>query len=146
MGQYDTYDFKSPVQYNVTITNTGNAFLVSGSANAKAQTSCSRCLKDIDVELEAKIDAFYMIEPPAGSEDEINEFEILPVDHNIDLGEIIKATMLVDAPLKPVCTEDCKGLCLHCGKNLNDGPCSCDNKIVDETSPFSVLKDFKFQQ
>lgn len=142
-GQFDTFTLKEPIHYQVTITNTGDAFLISGTAEAEAITSCSRCLEDVEVKLSANIDAYYLIEPPENSEEnEINEFEILPEDHNIPLGEIIKATMIVDAPVKPLCKDDCKGLCPKCGKNLNTETCNCSEE-PDESNPFSVLKDYK---
>lgn len=141
--QYDTLNFNSPIKYEITITNTGDALLISGKALAKAETSCSRCLEPVDVNLQATIDAYYLIEAPQTAEEyEINEFEILPDDHNIPLGEIIKATLVVDAPLKPLCQENCKGLCSKCGVNLNKEACRCSD-IPDDTNPFSVLKDLK---
>ena len=142
-GKSDTYTFKDPIKYDVSITNTGDAFLITGTAEAKAVTSCSRCLEDVEVVMKANIDAYYLIDAPeTAEENEINEFEILPSDHNIDLGEIIKATLIVDAPSKPLCKDDCKGLCSKCGKNLNKGSCDCKNE-PDESNPFSVLKDYK---
>ena len=139
----DTYSLAKPISYNVTVTNTGDAFLVTGTAEARAKTSCSRCLEDVDIDLKANIDAYYLIEPPETEEEnEINEFEILPDDHTIPLGEIIKATLIVDAPTKPLCKDDCKGLCPKCGKNLNNESCSCSEE-PDEANPFAVLKDLK---
>lgn len=145
-GLFDVFDLKAPIKYEVCITNTGDAFLISGKAKADATTACSRCLEQIDVTLDATIDAYYMIEKPENYETEVNEFEVLPPDHNIDLGELILRSMVVDAPSKPICKDDCKGLCPRCGKNLNDGPCACKDDEPDETNPFSVLKDLKLDK
>jgi len=41
-----------------------------------------------------------------------------------------------------VCSEDCKGLCLQCGTDLNHGECNCHEKVKD--NPFAALKDLKF--
>lgn len=141
-SQYDNFKLLDKIQYNITVTNTGDAFLITGKAKVKAQTECSRCLDPVELNLLAKIDAYYLIEAPSDSEDEINEFEILPDDHNIPLGEIIKATLIVDAPPKPLCKEECKGLCQVCGKNLNKETCNCKEE-ADLSNPFSVLKDLK---
>ena len=142
-GKSDTFTFDEPVKYNITITNTGDAFLISGTAEGSATTSCSRCLEDVHVDMKANIDAYYLIDPPETEEEnEINEFEILPDDHIIPLGEIIKSTLVVDAPAKPLCKEDCKGLCPKCGTNLNNGSCECKDE-PDPSNPFSVLKDYK---
>ena len=142
-SQADTYEFNKPITYNITITNTGDAFLIAGTANAQAKTACSRCLEDVEIEMSATIDAYYLIEAPQDARDnEINEFEILPEDHNIPLGDIIKATLIVDAPTKPLCSEDCKGLCPKCGANLNRETCDCTDE-PDSSNPFSVLKSLK---
>lgn len=140
--QYDSFDLKEPIKFKLSLTNTGDAFLLTGTATAQATTSCSRCLKQIDTTLEATIDSYYLINPPETQDEEINEFEILPEDHNIPLGDIIKDTMIVDAPPKPLCDDECKGLCPKCGANLNETTCECKD-APDESNPFSVLKDFK---
>ncbi|MDO5329272.1 MAG: DUF177 domain-containing protein [Coriobacteriia bacterium] len=133
----DTYKLMCDVEYNLDLTNTGDAFLLKGAVNTKAKTSCSRCLEDIEVELTGKVDAFYIID---GEPDYENE--LLPSSHDINLGELICASLIVDAPLKPLCKEDCKGLCPQCGKNLNEEMCDCKS---ESTSPFAVLKDFKVE-
>ena len=144
-GLFDSYHLKGPISYKISITNTGDAFLFAGTATAEAITACSRCLEEMDINLQASVDAFYLIEKPDNYKDEeINEFEILPEDHNIDLGEIIIATLIVDAPEKPLCDEDCKGLCSQCGTNLNLEPCNCSNSNP-KNSAFDVLKDFKVE-
>lgn len=140
--QYDSFTLKAPIKFSVSITNTGDAFLLRGKANADATTSCSRCLENVDTHLEATIDAYYLITPPDDQDSEINEFEILSEDHNIPLGDIIKDTMIVDTPAKPLCDDDCKGLCPKCGINLNKSLCKCVDE-PDESNPFSALKDFK---
>lgn len=141
--QYDVLEFSDPVNYKITITNTGDAFLISGIAQGTAKTSCSRCLETVEIDLKATIDAYYLIDAPQDAqENEINEFEILPEDHNIALGEIICATLVVDAPAKPLCKEDCKGLCSKCGTNLNIESCNCKDE-PDDSNPFSVLKNYR---
>ncbi|MFR1639226.1 MAG: YceD family protein [Eggerthellaceae bacterium] len=72
---------------------------------------------------------------------------MLPDDHVIDLEPLVKAALLLEFPLVPLCDEDCKGLCASCGANLNEGPCECaPDEEGDEAppNPFSVLKDFPF--
>ena len=43
----------------------------------------------------------------------------------LDLGEVVREQVLLGLPLKPLCREDCQGLCPRCGKNRNAGPCGC---------------------
>lgn len=142
-GQFDSYTLKNEIEYKLSITNTGDAFLLTGIAQVDAITKCSRCLDDVQVKLDAKIDSYYLINPPESIEQgAIDEFEILSSDHNIPIGLIIKQSLLIDAPYKPLCKSDCKGLCSNCGVNLNTNTCSCSNN-PDPTNSFSVLKDLK---
>jgi len=43
----------------------------------------------------------------------------------------LREQVLLALPLKVTCREDCRGLCVHCGKNLNEEQCSCTTAVVD---------------
>ena len=47
------------------------------------------------------------------------------------LEDVLREQVLLALPLKVTCREDCKGLCVHCGQNLNEGQCSCSTAIED---------------
>jgi uncharacterized protein len=52
-------------------------------------------------------------------------------DDVIDLGIVMREQFYLVLPMKPLCRESCKGLCPHCGTNLNDGSCACKPEWVD---------------
>ena len=146
----DLYSFAEPLAWQLDITNTGDAFLVAGTVEGDAVTSCARCLEDVSVPMMGEIEGYYLI----GGEDaespddmEEDEFDVLPDDNTIDIVPLIRAALLVEAPLVPLCDDDCKGLCCECGANLNEGPCSCDKgpdpDFEDAKNPFAALKDLK---
>jgi len=62
----------------------------------------------------------------------------------IDVSEDVRQTLLLALPFKRVCREQCKGLCPHCGKNLNEAPCGCTESTDD--SRWEKLKDLKFSK
>lgn len=144
----DTYHFPEPVRYQILITNTGGALLVTGKAIGTAQAVCARCLDDIDLALEAPIEAYYLIpgEDAPLSEDEEVEYEVLEAGKKIDLDVLCCAAFALAIPAIPLCDEECAGLCPQCGANLNQGSCDCT--VVDEVdilnSPFAVLKNYRF--
>jgi uncharacterized protein len=147
----DTYRFAKPISWNVTITNTGDALLVMGSASATATTECARCVEDFDLDLEGEIEGYFLLSEESVRPEDMDddEFEVLPADRKMDLAPLIEAALLVDIPLVPLCDEDCKGLCATCGANLNEGPCECEAEPVDDlprmsdgrVSPFAALRD-----
>jgi uncharacterized protein len=59
----------------------------------------------------------------------------------LDLLPEIQGTLMLAVPMKPLCREDCPGLCPQCGQSLSEGLCACTRENGD--GPFSVLKKFK---
>lgn len=143
----DTYRFLEPLFYEITVTNTGGSFYISGFVSGKATTECVRCLEDAVYDLEGEIEAYYIVSDSDvvvdGEDDEV-EYEILPEDHLIDLEPLIRAALVLELPYVPLCKDDCKGLCPKCGANLNDGPCNCALDDIDESNPFAILKTITF--
>ncbi|MDE8702986.1 DUF177 domain-containing protein [Adlercreutzia equolifaciens] len=144
----DTYTFEGPVAWSVEVTNTGDGLLVMGRAQAQATTQCARCLEDVSYDLSGDIEGYYLVggeeaETPEDLEDD--EFEYVPDNHVIDIAPLIEQALLLELPLVPLCDDDCKGLCPHCGKNLNEGPCDCDEKASStDDNPFAALKNLHF--
>ena len=145
----DRYTFEAPVRYQLYITNTGGAFLVTGTVSAIAQTSCARCLDNMDLALDAEVEAYYVIpgEDAPLSEDEEIEYETLEGKDKIDLDGLIRATLALAFPYIPLCAEECAGLCPQCGANLNRAACDCIIEGPDDSNnPFAVLKTLKFDE
>ena len=65
--------------------------------------------------------------------------------YNLDVDKLVFGEILISMPGKTLCKEDCKGICLICGANLNKGECGCDRDILDpRMSVFKdILKNFK---
>ena len=59
--------------------------------------------------------------------------------YNLDADKLLFSELLVSMPGKTLCKEDCKGLCLKCGTNLNIKECGCDREVLDPR--MSVFKD-----
>jgi len=113
----DRLDLTSPVNVKLKLTNTGRSVLVSGTLKTTVRMACCRCLKDFDLPVAVKIDEEYSKRqtPPrawkAGEEIELKEkdfvFEI-GEDNIIDLDEAIRQNIIVNLPIKPVCSKSCK--------------------------------------
>lgn len=152
----DTYTFEGPVAWDVTVTDTGGAMLVQGSAQVDATTSCSRCLSAVPVGLAGDIEGYFLFgddrpDDLGEGEDAVgdDEFDVLPDDHVINLEPLIKAALIMAAPTTPLCRPDCAGLCPKCGANLNEGGCGCDlsdDEFEEAKNPFSVLKQIRFDE
>jgi len=62
--------------------------------------------------------------------EESDDVIVIP-DMRFDLREFTRAEVVLGLPTKHLCREDCKGVCSNCGKNLNEGECSCSKKQID---------------
>ncbi|WP_080797678.1 YceD family protein [Arabiibacter massiliensis] len=148
----DLYDFEGPLAWQVDISNTGDALLVTGTVEGEAKTACARCLDEFSFEVTGEIEGYFLLdgEKDAPEDMDDDEFDVLPEDRVIDLEPLITAALMLEFPLVPLCDDDCKGLCATCGANLNEGPCGCapaeDAGDDAPPNPFSVLKDFPFDE
>lgn len=144
----DRYVFEVPVHWSADITNTGEALLVTGSVEGDVKGECARCLEDARFHVKGQIEGYFLIKPEAELPEDMgtDEYEILPEDKTIDLAPLIKAALVLEMPLVPLCSDDCLGLCPKCGANLNEGDCGCkpDEEPSSPSNPFAALKDYKF--
>lgn len=145
----DVYAFEGAVTWEAQITNTGEALLVSGTAQGRAVTACARCLEDVALDLQGQIEGYFLIDREAEDPEDMveDEFDVLSEDGVLDLEPLVMAALLLEVPLTPLCREDCAGLCCHCGANLNQGTCDCQpDDLSQEKNPFAVLAGLTFDQ
>ena len=124
------------VQGMVSLMRTDHGILVKGTLNTDSELTCSRCLTLFSCPLTMNIEEEYFptIDLATGAQlplpDEPGCFTI--DEHNIlDITEAIRQYALLAIPMKPLCRENCAGLCPTCGCNLNQAPCNCPPKPVD---------------
>ena len=116
--------FEQPVHLRLKISVVNKVFVAMGSYETSLTMECHRCLK--------------RFERRAASSDYIWEQPVkLSGDEIIDLTEGVREEIILRLPLKNLCSEDCKGLCPRCGKDLNEGPCGCRGSRLP--SAFSEL-------
>jgi len=111
----------------------GATLHVRGRLDAAVEIDCARCLERYGVELRQELDLFYL--PRAAEQPEAEEEEVELSDRDVvvgyyegdhlDLGEVVREQVLLGLPLKPLCREDCRGLCPTCGTNRNLSACGC---------------------
>ena len=102
--------FRGPVKAIARVSKIVNAVTVHLELRAFLQEICSRCIKDFDVDFRKEIELNYPIDK---------------LESVIELDPDIREEIILDYPLKPLCASACKGLCPKCGKNLNEGGCTC---------------------
>ena len=79
---------------------------------------------------------------PLNPDDQFSDIDITYLEENfIDLSELVSEQLQLQVPFQPLCNENCKGLCSHCGTNFNHGKCACE-KIISK-KPFATLSNLK---
>lgn len=112
--------------------------VLEGRIETVVETVCDRCLSPVRYPLEFNFseklvsahDAQVLIEHGANVDQVETEYWIYE-DSPLDLNYLLANVIMTKLPLQHLCREDCKGLCPHCGANLNDGACQCENLEID---------------
>ncbi len=105
------------VKVNGTVTLTGeHSCYVEGEVVFKLRGECTRCLKDAEQEFLAEF---------AEALEHDNEDGYSLKNDTVDLSVIVDDVIAMNIPVSFLCDEDCKGICVGCGTNLNDGECKC---------------------
>jgi uncharacterized protein len=120
----------SLVRGEVSLIRTDRGILVKGVLDTEVELTCSRCLSLFHCPLALDIEEEYFptIDVVSGAPLPLpDEFSYFTIDehHELDLTEAIHQYALLAIPMKPLCGEDCAGLCPSCGHNLNLGACDC---------------------
>lgn len=120
--------FVGDIVVDCNIDKSVRQIVLNCEAECEAEFTCDRCN---DVYSEILIVDFTLIKvfnkANAGNED--SNVKYLPPDvPNIDIAKDLSEFMLLSVPMKKLCSEDCKGICLHCGANLNHEKCNCSSE------------------
>jgi uncharacterized protein len=129
----------------LSVKKVGKTVSLEVKAETVVDLECCRCLDGFTFPIKAE---FQYILSPAEEQFE-EEVELTSEDllsgyyknDVIELAPVIFEQILLQIPIKPVCSDSCKGLCPHCGVNLNEEACQCQVNAVDFR--LAVLKNFK---
>lgn len=133
-----------PVAVSLDLANIEGLVAVTGVLEGTIVRECVRCLKEYEDPLAFSVRAAFIQEPksaprhpkridPRRARAEVTEAEPEedPDDqyhyqgNQLELAPMLREHVILSAPMQPICSDDCLGLCAQCGKNLNEGPCQC---------------------
>jgi uncharacterized protein len=137
MSREEDYRVLSPVVLEATVSRSRTKVAIAGQAATTLELSCSRCLEGFAVPVATSFDLTYLPsdQAPSGSgEVEVGDEDINTAyyqDGRIDLAELIHEQLYLVLPMKPLCKDDCRGLCPVCGANRNTTACTCEVTWTD---------------
>ena len=115
------YDVLPGAHASGSVKNSAGALTLSGVLEADMRCTCARCLREFDKHISLSVAAALA----DSLQDEDNPDIFLLEGDAADLDEVFRTAFIFEMPQRFLCSENCLGLCEKCGKNLNDGPCSC---------------------
>jgi len=132
-------DWKSRggLEFEVSFTGNARKAEIEGWFTAGIKPICHRCLKSFDLDLQRSFHLTYLAPDPerfAREEVELSgqELEVAYLENeHLPLDEMINEQIYLSVPMKFLCRQDCRGLCVHCGADLNEVECGCPGDPVD---------------
>lgn len=117
------------------LLRTQRSILVKCRLNTEIELTCSRCLNTFQHPLTLNFEEEYLptVDVASGVPLPVSEEAVFTIDehHILDITEAVRQYALLAIPMKPLCTDDCAGLCQNCGQNLNQGRCDCPVQDID---------------
>ena len=132
--------FPFPIAVDFIGTLSGDEIICQANIKAEAELECSRCVEIYDLPLHTSIQfVVQMLDAtPEGAVDE-DDFQIISKSTcDLEIGQRVREAVILAIPFKPLCSEDCRGLCPMCGTDLNETQCDCVPDKIDER--WDILK------
>ncbi len=125
------FHISTPVDYALTVRKFDEFVTLQGPVTFDATFTCGRCLDEFNqsmtVDMDIRLTPRSGTAVPAEMELKGEDLDVYYYDGDeLDLDSFVYEEVLLNMPLRPVCKEDCKGLCGVCGKNRNIEACNCD--------------------
>jgi uncharacterized protein len=125
----------SPVRFEGEVVRVEGGYSLDARLTYSGQLECSRCLAPYAFEEDEDFSLLlYKRRAPSSEEISLNE-EDLDVwfydDPEVAVAPIVEERIQIAVPMKPLCKDDCRGLCARCGRDLNEGPCDCTAEPID---------------
>lgn len=131
------YPFTSPVRVVGEVSNRAGIVELSADVDLVLDMPCSRCARQVKIPVFVPVDHTLVRELGNGENDEL----ILVEELMFNVDSLIREDIFLGLPQKLLCSEECKGLCPKCGKNLNEGSCDCKPDIDPRLEALAALID-----
>ncbi len=123
--------FEGNIEVDVEINKVHNQLILDSSILVNTVFECDRCTASFSRPLRAEYEMVYMLRVEPVETESDNIAYLSAEADSIDISDDVKDFAILAVPMKKLCSEECKGLCSRCGKNLNEGDCSCSKNETD---------------
>lgn len=141
------YTFPPVLEVNLVYYRSGRELFFHGRLVGTIEGNCSRCLKSYSFPLEKSFDFVLTPDPFSAKSKELNRDEMglsFYSAEEINLAPFIREQVLLALPIRPLCKDGCRGLCVGCGVDLNEESCHCSSVSGDPRMAF--FRNLKLDQ
>ena len=124
-----SHPFEEPVRLVGEVRDNAGVISLDSEVEAVVHTRCARCNRPVTYEKYVPVQ--FILAKTVSKENEDRDDILVVEGDTVELDDIMVPELIMDMEMAVVCTEDCKGLCPKCGKDLNEGECGCNRKEVD---------------
>jgi len=135
------YTMGLPLSAELEILPQDKGCLVRGLISGSLFTPCDRCAEPAEISLRHEFEEYDALEDEPEAEMGEPLLRLCGGELELNAGLLLWEQFLMALPVKPLCAEQCKGLCPRCGQNLNTGACDCDKDGHDPR--LAVLRTLK---
>jgi uncharacterized protein len=118
-----TYEVVVTDGVTVSVDRIAGGYLVHLEMSAKVFGQCARCLREAGIQVVAEEEEFV---PTTAGGWEDSESSPFVADMVVDISGLSREALVLALPERVLCSEECKGLCVQCGTDLNLGECGCE--------------------
>jgi uncharacterized protein len=140
--EVEDVNFIHPINGVVKLFRQNTQVYVTAQLKTEIEIECGKCLEKFEATLNASFEVQYRITSDPEKVDWLDEdlgVRYYTGEH-INIAEDVYQALVVEIPLWPICSEDCRGLCPQCGHNLNLGDCNCQ-PLEPKSPQFAVLQE-----
>jgi uncharacterized protein len=143
-GQVCDFEFPATAAVRLDYYRAGQELFFQGHIEGAVVGHCARCLEEYTFDLGK--DFFVVLTPKAElpSDVELSDDDLdlsFYAGDQVDLSPLVREQIILALPTRPLCRDDCRGLCATCGANLNTQVCAC--AAVSTDPRLAVLRDIK---
>lgn len=129
--------FDGPVTAEGAVKNTAGILQLTAVVEADMTVRCDRCTAEFPKHLSESVEAVLKADP-----DDDDYEDLFPLEGDgVDVSDVLETCVILNMDTKFLCSEECRGLCPDCGRNLNEGPCGCAKKIDPRMAVLGQLLD-----
>ncbi len=117
----------APLVGKFLATRISEGIYLNGVLSSTVTDECVRCLEPTEIPITMELDELFYYPPHEAPEGGY----VVGENGFIDLAPLVRELAWLSVPIRPICKEDCQGLCMECGHNLNLGDCGCEEEDID---------------